>query len=101
MLDAGAELPWSQSAIGKAFSAMQVALGATSGPTWAISSDGESVAFSPAVLKQDVLFHSGQWLECVRSLRMAKAASEETQSRLAEAEAKMAAIKDKMIWSPV
>ena len=101
IVKAGDSLPWEQGAISRTFTKMQVALGQITVATWALSEDGQDIAFAPGVHASDVQFYSEQWFDHQRSVRMAKVANDVTEKRLKEAEKALADVKQRMIWSPI
>lgn len=101
ILKDGDSLPWSESFIAKTFSAIQRSLGQVTTPRWAIRDDNQDIAFSPGVHESSVQFHSKQWFDDLKALRMARTAHAKTDRRLAEAEAAKMDIKNRMIWSEI
>jgi len=101
LLQEGEELPWGEGAIRRVFGSLKTALGAVESPTWAIAADRQEIHFAPGVHPRDAEFYQGEWADSLRAIRMARAAAESAEGRLAAAEADLAEIKDKMIWSPV
>ena len=97
----GESLPWEEGVIARTFSKIQVALGHVEVATWALSEDGQDIAFAPGVHASDAKFYSEQWFDFQRSVRMAKTTNDATEKRLKEAEAALAKVKHAMVWSPV
>lgn len=101
IVKAGESLPWEEGVIARTFSKIQIALGHVESATWALSDDNQNIAFAPGVHASDVQFYSEQWFEYLRSIRMAKTTNDATEKRLKEAEAALAKVKERMVWSPV
>ena len=101
ILQDGDSMPWDRGVIAKTFSALQVAFGNVTTPTWAILADNSAISFGPSVRAEDAKFYSGQWFDDLKALRMAKGAHAETERRLTEAESVLADVKQRMIASAV
>ena len=101
ILQDGDSMPWDRGVIAKTFSALQVAFGNVTTPTWAILADNSAISFGPSVRAEDAKFYSGQWFDDLKALRMAKGAHAETERRLTVAESVLADVKQRMIASAV